>query len=97
YRRTLGTRLSVDAATFYNVYDRLRSLEPTAPAGIPIVIANNLQAHTAGLEIKAEYHPFSRLQLHTGYAFLSERLRFRPGSRDATAATAEADDPRHQL
>jgi len=96
YRQTLGTQLSFDVATFYNVYRELRSQEPTPPSGFPIVLANNLQAHTAGLELTTDYHPFARVQLHAGYAFFSEQLRFRANSLDSTRGAQEADDPRHQ-
>ncbi len=97
YRKTLGTQLAFDVSAFDNHYDQLRSQEPTSPAGFPIVIANNLQAHTRGLELTADYQPVTRLRLHAGYAFLSERLTFRPGSHDTSGGAQEADDPSHQL
>ena len=97
YRKTLAPQLAFDVSAFDNHYDQLRSQEPTIPGGFPIVIANDLQAHTRGVELTADYRPAARLRLHAGYSFLDERLTFRPGSRDATAGAQEADDPRHQL
>jgi len=97
YRRTLAPQLAFDISAFDNHYDRLRSQEPTLPGGFPIVIANNLQAHTRSVELTADYRPATRLRLHAAYSFLDERLTFRPGSRDATGGAQEADDPRHLL
>ena len=39
YRRLVSDRWSFDVNTFYNAYDRLRTQEPTPPAGIPVVLA----------------------------------------------------------
>jgi len=97
YRKTLAPQLAFDISAFDNHYDQLRSQEPTIPGGFPIVIANNLQAHTRGVELTADYRPAMRVRLHAGYSFLDEHLTFRPGSRDVTGGAQEADDPRHQL
>ena len=43
-------RLSVDLASFVNIYDDLRTQEPSPPAGLPIVLSNMLNARTAGIE-----------------------------------------------
>jgi iron complex outermembrane receptor protein len=95
YRKVVGARLAFDVNAFYNRYDRLRSQEPTIPTTFPIVLANNLQARTRGLELTADYRPAAFLRLHAGYAFLSERFAFRPGSRDSSGGAQEADDPAH--
>ena len=69
----------------------------TPPAGIPIIISNKLTARTAGVEASAEVAPVDFWHLHFGYALLSERFRFQPGSLDNTQGTNEHDDPRHQF
>ena len=80
-----------------NHYDDLRTLEPTPPAGFPIVISNNMTADTAGIEASAEVAPLPVWRLHLGYALLSERFRFDPASRDTTQGINEHNDPRHQF
>jgi len=97
FRDTVNKYLSFDLSAFVNDYSNLRSLEPTPPAGIPIVIGNKLTARTAGVEASAEVAPVDFWRLHFGYALLSERFRFQPGSLDNTQGTNEHDDPRHQF
>jgi iron complex outermembrane receptor protein len=97
YRKTLGAQLAFDISAFDNHYDDLRSQEPTLPSGFPIVLANNMQARTRGFELTVDYRPAPPVRLHAGYAYLSERLTFRPGSRDPTGGAQEADDPENQL
>jgi len=97
YRRTVSRSLSLDIATFVDTYDDLRTQEPTPPAGFPIVLANNMTATNAGIEVSADVQPRPFWQLHAGYTFLSERVRLDPGSRDSTLGVSEYNDPRHQL
>ena len=97
YRRAVSPRLSVDLASFVNVYDDLRTQEPSPPAGLPIVLSNELNARTAGIEATAAYQAAARVQLHAGYTLLSERFRLDPGSFDLTNGTSEYNDPRHQV
>ena len=97
FRDTVNKYLSFDLSAFVNDYSDLRSLEPTPPAGIPIVISNKLTARTAGVEASIEAAPADFWRLHAGYALLSERFRFQPGSLDTTQATNEHNDPRHQF
>ncbi|MFL6293865.1 MAG: TonB-dependent receptor plug domain-containing protein, partial [Thermoanaerobaculia bacterium] len=61
----------LDAALFYNVYDNLRSQEPSATrSGLPIVLANKLNAKTWGLELRASWQPLPWWRVYAGYAFL---------------------------
>jgi iron complex outermembrane receptor protein len=97
YRRQIGGTLWLDVAAFHNSYDDLRSLEPTPPSGVPIVLRNELTATTAGVEVTVDYQPVPRWQLHGGYAYLHERFRPTPESLDPTPGMTEHNDPRHQL
>jgi iron complex outermembrane receptor protein len=97
YRKRFGSLLSVDVAAFHNAYDRLRTQEPTHPAGIPIVLANGMEARTSGVEVSAEYAPGRAVRIHTGYTFLSEEFRLKPGSFDINNGTSEYNDPKHQV
>ena len=97
YRHRFGSAVSVDLASFYNTYDDLRTQEPTLPAGIPIVLRNNMTATTSGIEATAEYEPSPKVRLHAGYTLLSEQFRLLPGSHDVSNGTAEHNDPRNQV
>ncbi len=90
--------LSFDTATYYDVYDHLRTQEPTsgAPGGFPFVLSNLAGAETAGLEVSANYQSAPWLRWTASYTLLRERFRLDPGSHDPTGATAEGDDPAHQ-
>ena len=97
YRRRIGSTLSLDLAAYYNTYDDLRTQEPTLPLGIPIVLANKMEARTSGVEISADYEPAAMVRLHGGYTYLSERFRLKPDSLDPTKGTSEHNDPAHQV
>ena len=97
YRRRVGNTFSVDAAAFLNNYGHLRSLEPTLPAGLPLVIGNQLMATTSGFEVTTEFEPRHRLRLHAGYTYLHEHFEASPTSRDTSNGENESNDPRHQF
>lgn len=96
YRRQLGQDLSLDVATFYNVYDELRSQEPAPGGGFPITLANNLEGETYGLEVRSSWQATPRWRWHAAYAYLEKDLRVQPGSRDVTGGRGEGNDPRHR-
>jgi iron complex outermembrane receptor protein len=97
YRQEWMSRLSVDVAGFLNTYDDLRTQEPTPPTGVPIVLMNNLNARTAGVETTVGFQATPEVQLTAGYTHLYERFRLDPVSRDLTNGTAEYNDPRNQF
>ena len=96
YRSQPVRRLSLDLATFVNVYDRLRSLE-LQPASSSILLLNNLNAKTYGGELAVTYDVLERLRFTTGYSYLGKRLTLDPGHRDFFNGTIEGNDPKHQF
>ena len=96
YRILPDPRLSIDISTYYNKYDHLRSQE-TPPAGIPVVLANNLRGHTYGAEFTARYQAQSWWRLTAAYSNLQKRLDLEPGSTDRTGGMQEGFDPRNQF
>jgi len=90
--------LSVSLATFYNVYDDVRSAEPGPPPFfIPITIGNDVKGNTYGVELSATYQLTSWWNLRGGYTYLRKDLSVKPGTVDLNHATAESDDPESQL
>jgi iron complex outermembrane receptor protein len=95
YRTTFKERLSLDVAAYTNRYTDLRSQELPAQFGDPIVLANTLNARTAGVEMTSTVQPLAQWQLQGSYAYLWKRFGREPGSRDATGGVSEANDPAH--
>ena len=90
--------LSISLATFYNIYDDIRSAEPgPPPLNIPITIRNGVKGNTYGVELSATYQITNWWNLRGGYTFLKKDLSLKPGSKDLNGATAESDDPEHQF
>lgn len=97
YRVQPHPRVYLDLAVFYNVYDHLRTLEPSLPTGLPLTIANERKGDTSGAELTATLQPTDWWRLTGSYSYLEEHLRFLPGSRDPTGGSLEANDPRHHV
>jgi iron complex outermembrane recepter protein len=97
YRVQLAAPVSFDVATFYNVYDRLRSQEPSPGGGLPLTFANELNAETYGAELRATLQVETWWRLVPSYAYFAKRLRLDPGSHDSSGGTAEGDDPRSRF
>lgn len=95
YRVQPGPALAVDLATFFNVYDDLRTLEPTLPFGLPLVIGNGFEAETYGVEltVTTQLEEWWRVRAHVGY--LHQELRLKPGSLDTSGGSFEANDPKY--
>jgi iron complex outermembrane receptor protein len=105
YRLQPHPRLSLDVAAFYNVYDRLLSIEGPGPAQpsppavvIPFVLANNLEGETYGVEAWANYQIADWWRWQAGYTYLHMQLRSKPGSSDTTSvAGQEGSSPQHRF
>jgi iron complex outermembrane receptor protein len=95
YRVQPRSDLSVDAATFYNVYDDLRSQE-LKPGG-PVVLANKLNAETWGIELRSNLQLRPWWRLLGGYVYFDEHLRFDPGSTDRSGGVGEGNDPHNRF
>lgn len=92
YRVRPHARVAFDVAAFANRYDNLRSTEVTSTV---IVLENQLNAATSGLELAGTAQPLSGWRLHGSYAYLHKELTFDPGSRDFYGGSVEGNDPSH--
>jgi iron complex outermembrane receptor protein len=97
YRIQPHPEVLLDIATFYNVYDDLRSQEPPADSPIPITLANKLAGETWGVELRSNLQPVSGWRLQVAYAWLDKELRLDPDSRDPTRGVGEGNDPEHRV
>jgi iron complex outermembrane receptor protein len=89
-------RLSVSLAGYYNVYDDLRTLEPTAGTFVPLAWANGMAGHTWGFEAWSDYRIAPWWRLTATFTLLRERLRFKPGASGLLGVAQAGDDPPQQ-
>ena len=104
YRFVSATRLSLDVASFYNVYDDLQTIEtedgfvtatPIAGVITPLVRANNGRGRVAGAEVTAFWTVNSALQLSGNYTRLHMQLHANPASNDEDAEAFEGKNAKN--
>jgi iron complex outermembrane receptor protein len=71
----------------------LTATTPLSPLPYPIYFQNNLEGHTYGAELSANYQVAEWWRLHAGYDPLKEHLYVRPGTTDVDNARNETADP----
>ena len=89
YKAHPARNLSAAIATFYNSYDKLRSIR----GGPPFVLANDLHGETYGAEGNATLEAAKGWRLSGGYTFLRMILR---SDTDTSTVKQAGDSPRHQ-
>ena len=99
----LGTRvlvssdLSFSVSGFYDVYNRLRSVDPpAAPNVFPFRFGNLMAGAVLGVEVWGSYQVTKWWQLSVGFDLQHENLQFMPGSTQVLGLAFVADDPGHQ-
>jgi iron complex outermembrane recepter protein len=92
YRIRPGRRIFADVTVFHHEYDQLRSLEPSAPAGIPFVQQNLLDAETSGIEFALKLEPSAWWRVNLNYSYLRRRLQPEASSRDPNRGSLEGND-----
>ena len=93
YKSHPTAELTTSVATFYNLYDKLRSLE----TGPPFFLANGIDGRTYGIEAEGAYQVTAMWRLSAGYTFLRIVLDVDPSSTDTGGGESqEGDSPRHQ-
>ncbi|MEP7340326.1 MAG: TonB-dependent receptor [Acidobacteriota bacterium] len=107
YRVQPARQFSLDVATFFNQYDRLRSIEQGQPffaaepllprVVIPFRYGNLLRGETYGLEASANLDLTTRWQVRGSYSFLRMHLHLDAGSLDTISESAEGNSPQHQF
>jgi iron complex outermembrane receptor protein len=111
YRVQPLERLTADAAAFYNIYDKQRSLEGSlnpATAGfdpsyggvlvLPSKIGNGMSGETYGFELSATYQATDWWRIRANYSFLKMDLHLEPGVTDPFGLEgAETESPVHQV
>ncbi len=102
YRAQITPKFSGSLSAFYNDYNHLRSetqnLNLVSPDSlIDVSIQNNLEGHTYGIELSADYQLLDWWRLHAGYDLLKENIHVKPGTTDVDNALGETADPENQV
>lgn len=102
YRTQQGSRITGSVATFYNVYDHVRSTslsppDPVLGTPFPLYYENNLEGETYGMELTTTYQVFEWWRLRSGYTWLKGDVRVKPGKTDFNNALNEIADPEHRF
>jgi iron complex outermembrane recepter protein len=105
YRIQPHHRLSFDLATFYNIYDKERSLEAGSPDFSnfpghivqPFVINNLIDGETYGFELASTWQATDWWRIRANYTFWKLNLHKKAGSTDSLNEQQEVDSPAHQV
>jgi iron complex outermembrane receptor protein len=94
YRIRPVEQVTFELGSFYNVYENLRTLEPSATV-LPLTLMNEREGNTYGFETTLSYEVLDSWRVSGSYSLLKEDLEFTSRSQDASGGTAEANDPNH--
>ncbi len=108
YRTQVSSALALDAALFYNVYDKLigfgqlpcslRVTRGVEHLDCPLVFQNTLEGETYGIELFADWRLFPAWRLLGGYTWLKSDLRPRQPNTGVAGITSQVGtDPEHQF
>jgi iron complex outermembrane receptor protein len=93
-RSEASNALSLTLAPFYNVYDNLRTVDPSPVTGFfPLYFANNLRGDTFGIDAWADWQVTERWRLSPGLTWVRERLRFKSGAVPIVGTVQAGNDP----
>ncbi len=95
YRIQPHRRVTLSAATFFNLYDNIRSLEPVSTN--QFLIRNRNHAESWGVELLGTWQIREWWRVRGGYTFLERRVAREEGGLDLNRGRAEGNDPRHQV
>jgi iron complex outermembrane receptor protein len=97
YRAQPYSGLSFSMSAFYNVYDRLRTIEPaSATVFLPLRWGNLMEGETYGFEAWAKWQVAHWWRLSPGVRLLRKRLAFAAGASELLGLAQSGNDPRSQ-
>jgi iron complex outermembrane receptor protein len=93
YRGNPGSRLSVSASVFYNMYDDLRTIEITPDVLLPLRWDNLMKGSAYGFEAWADFQLAPWWRLSPGVRTLHKDLEFKDGSSEIVGLRQAGNDP----
>jgi len=98
YRGTLTPAFSLSASVFYNQYDDLRTVEPSAtPTYLPLHWDNLMAGHTRGVTAWATWQITGWWRLSPGFTLLEKRLHQKAGASGLLDVSQAGNDPKQHL
>jgi len=107
YRLRPTDRLFLDLATFFNIYDKLRTYETSMPffeedplpphIVFPLYEDNKMFGRTYGAELAADWMALDGWRLHAAYSYLKMDLRVDDDSQYTFADDTEGESPQQQF
>ena len=96
YRVQPTDDLSITASVFYNVYDDLRTIEPSPGTVLPLRWGNLMEGHTYGFEAWAKWQVTDNWRIAPGVRMLKKDLEFADGASGLVGLSQSGNDPRNQ-
>ncbi len=93
-RKRISNHSSVDIATYYNEYDKLRGLDAST---LPQRISNEGEGRSHGVELLLRVQPNDAVSHILSYTYQQLDFHAKAGSTDTTIASSNDNDPRHQI
>jgi iron complex outermembrane recepter protein len=94
WRSLFSDRATLTIAAFYNVYDDLRSVDPSpAPVFLPLYWGNSIKGNTFGLDAWGNWQVTDWWRVSPGVTWVRERLEFKPGAVPLLDVGQAGDDP----
>jgi iron complex outermembrane receptor protein len=96
YRIQPHERLAFSLATYFNDYNKIRSVEQIDPPNpTPEKISNKLLGESYGSEFTMDYELATWWRLRAGYTYLHVNVWKKQGSTDTSMGASETNDPHH--
>ncbi len=99
YRAQPMADISFSLSLYYNVYDDLRSVEPSPGPSLPLLYGNMMEGTTHGVEFWGNYAVAGWWRLSAGFNWEHKDLRFKRGSYSPLLGQGTfiaGDDPAYQ-
>ena len=96
YRGQWFGKFTLSINAFENVYDDLKSIEPTPAAFLPLHWANTIRGDVHGVEVWGSLQATDWWQLSAGVTAQHLDLEFEPGASKILPLSQTGDDPHHQ-
>lgn len=85
---------SLSVTPFYNVYDNLRTVDPSPTGGFfPLYFGNDLRGETYGVDAWGDWQVSEVWRLSPGLTWVRDRLSFKPGTSQLLGTVQAGDDP----
>ncbi len=97
YRFHSASGVSLSLASFYNKYDKVRSIDSTTTTSSGFIFLNNQVATTWGFELSASVFIRTWWRLRGGYTYLHEDFRSTASGVVPGSDLLEAQDPANQV